>query len=280
MLPLAGMKSLSTFISALTQRASFEARYRSEVERVFPQASLPRLVTESDLAGLPDLLATYLRRVGVVGKPQVRNLRARWGAEIRSSRASKFMRGTAEQYNFFAPPARMFRMRATRSGIPFEALHLYVGDTASMQVRLASLIDLVDARGPEMNQGETVTVFNDMCLLAPASLLEAEVRWRSLNSQTLEGTFTNAGNTIRAQLSFDARGDLVNFISEDRYESADGKTYRRLPWSTPIQAHAEFAGVRVFSRGQALWHEQGGSFVYARFELEDLEYNLPAYRVP
>ena len=37
----------------------------------------------------------------------------------------------------------------------------------------ASLFGVVDARGTEMNQGETVTFFNDVCVLAPGTLVHA-----------------------------------------------------------------------------------------------------------
>jgi hypothetical protein len=37
--------------------------------------------------------------------------------------------------------------------------------------------------------------------------------------------------TISAVLTFDTQGDLAGFVSEDRYLSADGKTYARHPWT-------------------------------------------------
>ena len=38
-----------------------------------------------------------------------------------------------------------------------------------MRVRLLSLIPMVDASGPDLRRKETVTVFNDLCLLAPGA---------------------------------------------------------------------------------------------------------------
>jgi hypothetical protein len=200
---------------------------------------------------------------------------------MRMAPGARWMSARATQHNFFDPPrARVFLMEASRYGVPFVALHRYAGATATMQVRAASLFDIVNARGPEMNRSETVTMFNDMCVVAPASLVDANVTWQEIDGHSVRGTFTNAGHTVAAVLSFDAHGDLVNFVSEDRYRSADGRTYERLPWSTPLRDYGDFDGRRVASRGEAVWKQPGGDDVYGRFELEEAEYNPRPRRAP
>ena len=144
------------------------------------------------------------------------------------------------QHNFFDQPrARVFLMEASRYGIPFVALHRYVGDAATMQVRVASLFDIVDARGPEMNQGETVTMFNDMCLLAPASLVDADVEWQEIDGHSVRGTFTTRPHD--AAVCPRAQGDLVT--SPPRTASCRrGKSYQstrgRLPCATTATSAA------------------------------------------
>jgi hypothetical protein len=264
-------------ISVLDLRgASYRSLYLREVESRLSASAAPPAVTEADLARLPLSLQTYLRRVGVVGRPHVRDFRATFRGQMRSRHDAAWMDIRAEQHEFFDDPARLFYIQSSLYGIPFEALHAYVGLSATMRVRALSLFDIVDARGPEMNQSETVTMFNDMCLLAPGSLVGANVVWKEVDERHLVGAFTNAGNTIRAELTFDDRGDLVGFVSNDRFQSADGKTYRNFPWSTPVGDYRDFGGVRVAARGEAIWREPQGDFSYARFELESIEYNVKA----
>ena len=147
-----------------------------------------------------------------------------------------------------------------------------------MQVQVASLVTVVDARGPEMDQSETVTLFNDMCILAPSTLVDADVEWTTIDERTVGATFRNAGQAIRALLVFDAAGDLANFVSEDRYQSADGKTYREYPWSTPLSDYRDFGGRRVAARGEATWQLPEGPFVYGRFEIRAIRWNVGAAR--
>jgi len=140
------------------------------------------------------------------------------------------------------------------------------------QLTLGDVAEVVNVSGPVMTQSETVTLFNDMCFLAPAALLEAPVRWESLDARRVQATYTNAGNTISAVLSFDESGDLVGFVSEDRYQ-LDGKTEKRFPWSTPLGHYRGFGSARLASEGEARWVEPGGAWTYAKLVLQRITYN-------
>ena len=92
----------------------------------------------------------------------------------------------------------------------------------------------MDAYGPEMNKSEAVTLLNNIFILAPAALIDPNIAWEEIDPHTVRATFTNAGNTVSAMVTFDSSGALVNFVSEDRSRTIDGKTYEQLRWSTPV----------------------------------------------
>ena len=264
---------------------SFASSYAAEVQARLAAGTADEgpVVTEADLAALPPPIRTYLRRAGTVGRPRVRDVEARFTGEMHPDPTAPARSVAAEivQHDFFGgEPARVFLMTGARFGLPFEAYHLFRGPTATMQVRVASLFSAVDARGPEMDQSETVTFFNDMCILAPASLLDAQVQWRVLDPRSVAATFSHAGHTIRAQLLFDGQGDLVGFESDDRFQSADGKTYRKYRWSTPVGDYRDFGGRRLAARAEAIWLQPDGPFVYARFALHAVRYNVGARAEP
>ena len=268
-------------LSLLDLRAgSLRSNYARELERALARtataaaaAATTTSITEADLAPLPALVQTYLRRVGVVGKPRVRNFRAVFRATMRFKPNGRWMPAQVEQYNFYDEPTRLFFMEASLFMIPLQVFHRYLGPSATMQVRAAGLVDVVDARGPEMNQSETVTMLNDMCVLAPAALVFAPVIWQPVDERTVKATFSNAGQTISALLSFDTTGDLVGFVSNNRYQS-DGKTHRLLPWSTPIREFRDFGGFRLAAEGEARWREPEGEWTYGRFTLQRIAYNV------
>lgn len=265
--------------------SSLPSRYASEVREALAgearalSGQRTLVVTDDDLARLPALVATYLRRAGVVGRPRVVDFHAVFRARMRTARDAPWMDATVDQYEFLGgSPRRFFLMRASRAGLPFVALHRYVGSEATMQVRAAGLVDVVDARGAEMTESETVTLFNDICIFAPAALLDAPVTWQPVGDRQVKATYTNAGHTISAVLTFDAAGDLVSFVSNDRHQS-DGKTSRRLPWSTPVGSYRDFGGARLPAFGAARWKEPDGEeWTYAELTLERIDYDVALER--
>ncbi|MCS7248822.1 MAG: hypothetical protein NZ840_11355 [Anaerolineales bacterium] len=181
---------------------------------------------------------------------------------------------TAYQHSFTNPPARLFLIESSMFGVPFSAFHRYVGSEATFKVKLASLLTVVDAYGHEMNQSETVTLLNDMFLLAPTTLIDPNVIWEEIDPQTVRATFTNAGNTVSAVVTFDSSGALVDFVSDDRLRTIDGKTYEPLRWSTPVSDWREFDGRKLPLKGQAIWRLPTGEFAYGQFEILEVQYNV------
>ena len=137
--------------------SSFRSRFAHDRDVLLARPVRPAaVVTEADLASLPPLMQTYVRRVGAVGRPRIRSMRVLFDAQMRSSPTARWMQATATQYEFFDPPARLFYMNATRSGVPFDVFHRYVDSAATFQVRIASLFSVVDKSGPVLTRAETV----------------------------------------------------------------------------------------------------------------------------
>jgi hypothetical protein len=255
---------------------SFRARFRRlERETATAAAAVGPLVAEPDLAHLPPLVADYVRAAGAVGRPRVSGFRAEISGRIRSGPDQPWMRWTGKQVNTFgAAPSRVFFMDATMKGIPVDILHSYVGPSATMQVRAASLVTIVDARGPEMHQAETVTLLNDMCVLAPAALVDAPIDWTPIDDRQARATYTNAGHTAAAVLTFNHAHELIDFVSEDRLRSSpDGRTFTRQRWSTPISDSRVVDGRRFGAFGTARWHpDNEPSFDYLEFHTDHIAY--------
>jgi hypothetical protein len=85
----------------------------------------------------------------------VSNFRAEYKGGIRSKSTEDFMSLKSVQYNFTDIPARFFYIAAKKKGIPAKGIHIYRDQTAVMLIKMFGLFTLVNARGKEMNQGET-----------------------------------------------------------------------------------------------------------------------------
>jgi hypothetical protein len=212
---------------------------------------------------------------GVAGQPRVTDFRVRMHGRIRSGPTARWMPLAAEQHTFVDERTRLFYLDSSMVGLPVQGYHRYAGTSAAMTVKLGGIVPVVDVTGDEMHRAETVTMFNDLCIMAPATLIDPAIVWEPVDSHTVRATFTNAGHTIRAELSFNDAGELTNFSSDDRYElGTDGRTLERKRWSTPVGGYRSFGHVRLAATGAARWHAPSGEYAYIEIVLDEVDYNV------
>lgn len=235
-------------------------------------------LTEEDINHLPAIVQKYLHYTGSVGKEKVLNFRAEFTGGIRAKSSEEFMPLKSVQYNFTDKPSRFFYIVAKKKGIPAKGIHLYRDQKAIMLVKILGLFTVVDAKGEEMNQGETVTLFNDMCFMAPASLIDRNIEWKEIDVITVDAKFTNGNITIGATLFFNEEGELVNFLSNDRFETTDGKTYKNYPWLTPVTGYTNINGYRLPSGAKLIYKHPDEDLCYGEFALKSIEYNCRDFK--
>lgn len=255
---------------------SLHARFlREAAAAAAAQSGDATLVTEADLAALPPPVQRYLRVAGVVGQPRVRSYRVRFTGRIRSGPSAAWMPFTAEQVSAVAPPMRLFLMRARMRGVPVEAFHRLSNGHATMQVTAAGLVTVMRAEGPDMDRSETVTLFNDMCLLAPGTLVGKDLAWEAVDATTARARFTHRGQQITATLTFAPDGTLANFVSPDRAKAGDDGTFTPLPFATPVRGYRAFGPLWLAGHGEARWTEPAGDYAYGEFTMTDVVMNAP-----
>ena len=254
----------------------FESTFRNDVKSHLLKTNNIQtdLLTEADIQSLPFPVQKYLRYCGVVNKPKVKNIRLVFYGEMREKGKDWFTLKSV-QYNFFDEPTRLFFLKAKMFGLTVPGYHNYQRATASMNIKLFGLLPMVQKKGVEMNKAETVTVFNDMCLLAPATLIDKRIEWVPVDSVSAKAIFTNGTNKITATLYFNEQGQLINFISDDRYAVSDMKQYR---FSTPVKEYTQINGINIFKYGETVWHYPDGEFAYGKFHLESIEYNVTDFK--
>ena len=255
---------------------SLHAAYARAVARL-PHAAPGPTLTEADLAPLPPPVQRYARQAGAVGRPRVHEFRVRWTGRIRADASSAWMPFVAEQHNTIEPARRLFMMDARMKGLPVAVLHAFAPEGATMRVKLLSAVSMVDAAGPALTRGETVTWFNDLCVLAPGALIASCITWTPIDDRAARAQVTLGANTVAAELRFDGDGRLIDFVSDDRgAASPDGKTFTVQRWSTPLAGYARVGPATVATHGEARWHPPTGAFAYGEFELRGLAYDAAA----
>jgi hypothetical protein len=256
-----------------TASGSFATRWRRAVAdelAAMPPEPNPAL-REGDLAGLPDPVRRYVVASGAVGRPVPRAFRLDFEA-VMSRRPGDRLISSSRQVNVIARPARLFLMRSRMFGLPVRALHLYRGEDATFQVRVAGLLSMVDESGDAISRAETVTVLNDMAVFAPGTLADPRLAWEPVDDRTVRVAFANGRRHVAATLGFNDADELVDFWSDDRPEKAGRQSFERR-WRTPLDTYRLVDGIRVATHGLAVYDRSEGPFVYGEFTLRSLRYD-------
>jgi hypothetical protein len=255
--------------------ASFKSGFNEDVKRELAAGANEVVKKNSihDLQHLPYPVQQYMIQSGFLEQEEIRNFRVEFKGRIRASATSEWMEFTTVQYSFTEHPARYFFMEAKMYGLPVAGYHAYSKGKAMMDIRLLSLLQVQYQDGELMDISETVTFFNDVCLMAPAALVDKRIQWKSVSNNEVEAAFTHEKKSISARLIFSEDFKLINFITNDRYYFS-GKEMKKVQWETPVRAYDKAKRFLQMERGDAVWKLQDGDFCYGEFTVMDIKYNV------
>ena len=255
---------------------SVQAEYAEKVKNEFglQPVGAEDILGEDDIAHLPLPVRKYIHYSGAIGHSKPKNVHITFDAKMVSKPGAKPMNATSEQYNFYGSFTRLFLMKASKMFVPFHAFHSYIGQKATFVVRVANLFNIVDLEGDELTTAETVTLLNDMCIFVPGNLYDKRLSWKEIDTLSCQVTIENGIYKVSAILYFNETGELINFVSDDRYALQDDGTIKRARWSTPVGDYKERDERKIPTYGETIWNYPEGDFTYGTFKLKDISYNV------
>lgn len=229
------------------------------------------MVTEELIAPLPPPVQRWLRVSGAVGTTVPESVEARLDGRLRGSANGRWLRfRSVETYEVSRPG---FVWDAAVKAGPLtvgRAVDSLLSRRGTMQVKLAGLFKVIDASGPEMDQGALMRWLNET-MWFPSVWATKLISWEPVDDRSAIGSVRTGQVQARGEFRFDEEGHFVDFHA-DRYRSV-GKDFVMTPWSTPVNDHAPLAGVLVPTTGAGVWHpEDGDSFEYIQLRVKSLHY--------
>ncbi len=237
------------------------------------QKTCSKMITEADLAPLPEPVQRYLRFAQILGKPSVRCAKVRQTGFMRTSPAQKWMPVEATQYTTLAGQLSRTWYARIKMG-PFTLLNgfdRYDNGTGHMLIRLLSMFPVVDIIGPEIDLSALIIFINDM-VMWPTAFLSDYLHWKAINATSAELHVDLHGKAFSAVAYFNEPGEMVNFITEDRYRTV-GKGFKQDRWSTPLRSYRDVNGLCIPGEGDAIWHLLDGEFKYIRASIDQVIYD-------
>ncbi len=237
--------------------------FENEVSNLIASEKIAaELFTEEDISGLPTPVQKYFTVCGYIGTPKMSYMKAVYhDVDFLMSTDKPYSRINYTQYNFVKEPMRTAFIETSMYGIPFQGLDSYIGGKGGMKGVIAKAITLFNEMGSEMDKACLVTVLSE-CLLVPNIALQDYITWESIDDTHAKGTITYYGISGSGIFTFAESGEMLSFITNDRWEVGTDGEKAKIPWSAVLGDYKESSGIKQPTKIKAVWHYEDGDSVY------------------
>ena len=220
----------------------------------------------SQLEGLPDPVRRYFRHVLKEGQQYTSFARIRHSGTFKTGLDRGWVTITGEQYYTVKKPGFIWKGETSM----FTARDMFINNKGSLKVQLFSLLTIVDAQGPAYDQGELLRWLGE-CVWFPTALLPSEyISWTAIDSSAAMLNMNYNGLTVYYKVTFNEK-DEISTMETKRY--MDGN--RLETWIGTPSDYREINSTVIPVKIEGAWKLETGYFAYARFMLEDIDYNRP-----
>lgn len=230
------------------------------------------LFTVEDTENLPTPVKRYFEACGYIGAPKMTYMKAVYkDVDFLLSANKPYTKIDYTQYNFVHAPVRMAFIDTSMFGIPFQGLDSYIDGKGAMKGVLAKTFTLFNEVGPEMDVACLVTVLSE-CLIVPNIALQEYIHWESIDDTHAKATISYYGISASGTFTFSENGELLSFITYDRWAVETDGTKTQTPWSILLSDYEEKDGIKLPTGFKAIWHYEKGDSVYFDSKNPTLEF--------
>lgn len=248
--------------------------FLSEIKKIIGQ--YPDLesdvITEEDIGKLPTPVKKYFRYCGYVGKNKMMNAEILWHeAYHRRTQKSNWMKLSYYQFNSAFVPTRIVHIYTRLIGIiPMNIIEKYQDGIGSWQMKVLKTISLIDVKAiKELNESALVTFLSE-ALLVPTIALQPYITWFEVDCYTAKAMIKYNGNEVSGIFRFNERGEFIEFETDDRYNSENGKIYNKCKWLGMCSNYTEKNGVKYPTEFKAVWKTDEESFEYFNGKIKEI----------
>lgn len=253
----------------------FNRKVKKEVSLLFGSnmKNKKEIIQKEDLQGLPLPVQKWLERSKIIGKEKITSVRLKQKGLMRIKEDGPWMPAEAEQYFTVDEPGFIWKARVNMAPfLYFAGMDKYKEGKGYMNIKILSLFSVVNATGPEMDQGTLLRYLGEMTWF-PTAALSNYIKWEPIDLNSARATMSYKGVTASAVFMFNNNGDLVNFTAK-RFRETNGK-YVLEDWGAIAKDYQEFQGIRIPNKMEVMWKLKTGDFTWYQVEITDVEYNNP-----
>lgn len=237
------------------------------------QGGLPTVITEAQLARLPEIVQRYLRYTRILGKEAARTVHLTQQCAMRMKSGGRWLPMVAEQYYTTDPPG--FHWHGTIRPFPLIALSgtdTFRAGQGRLRIALFNRIPLADDRSLAVAQADALRYLSEIPWFPTAWLSDA-IQWEAIDAHAARATLRYRDLTVSATLQFN-EADQLTQVRAERY-TKDGKRSVLRPWVGWHRRYREMHGVVIPTECEVAWQMESGEFSYFRGEITGIAYNEP-----
>ncbi|KUG02751.1 hypothetical protein ASZ90_019827 [hydrocarbon metagenome] len=217
---------------------------------------------EKDIDSLPMPVQNYFRYCGYIDSPKMSYIKIVYqDVDFSLGKNQSPIKIDYTQYNFANKPNRIAYIDSSMYYIPFEGLDSYIDGAGSMKGVIAKLFTLFHQTGNAMDKSSLVTFLSES-LFIPSAALEDFIVWEAIDDLHAQATITYYSISASGIFTFNEKGEMVSFATEDREVASIDGTSEKVKWSVICNEYQEINGIRKPTVFQAIWHYDDGNLVY------------------
>lgn len=235
-----------------------------------------KIFSFNDLEGLPEPVQKYFKYALKDGQEHIKFVRLKQVGEFRMKENQPWMPIKAEQYFTTEDPAFIWWVKlAMAPFIWIEGRDMYYQGKGSMLIKLLSTITVADAAGSEMDISSLIRFLSEAPWFPTALLPSDYIEWKEIDSNSARAVIKDNGYTASGIFTFNEKGEITKFISNDRYMEVDGKYFKE-QWGGYYRNYQEIEGMKIPIEGEVEWNLSDKDLQYAKLKITDIQYNIPS----
>lgn len=230
------------------------------------------IVTETDIAQLPEPVKNWLRHCGAVGKPFIHLGKVLQHADMKMKpEQENWMPATAVQFTAIDHPAFIWTVKANMNSLlRFKGIDRFENGKGRMLIQLNALVNVVNEQGPKLDEGVLQRYLGEMVWF-PSLALSKYISWEQLNDTTAKATMQYKGTSGSGIFYFNKEGRVEKFTAM-RFKDNKAQA-KRQEWIMQITAYKTFEGISVPAKMTATWIMENTSWTWLKLSIESISYN-------
>lgn len=249
----------------------FDKMVSREKQAFLSVATEDKRLKEEELAPLPPVVQRWVRQSGAVGQPRVYTVHLKQSGRLRTQKEGDWLPFQAEQYFTVDHPG--FIWIAGIQAMPMVEIvgrDKYENGRGNMRIELMSLFQMVNATGPEIDQGSLLRYLAEICWF-PDAALQPYIQWDSVGLHAAQATMTYGDIRASGVFYFNESDDLLRFEAKRYYSRKEGATLE--DWQIVNHEWKTLNGLRIPVRSEVIWKLKDGDYSWLTLEITDIHYN-------